>query len=374
MLVLIVFSSSTEQKAEAHAYSASYTKLDFTKASIEMTYALDELSVIELTNGDSNNNGILELEEFNAVKDQFLVLLKNDIKLEINKEAQNWTVESFTINREGDTAKAILKVAFPPTLASQTVSLTDNLYVKDKVTANYVDLVTINYGEKTSTSALSGNYRVWSMQMSDHIYDALRQDPQSQSNSNEDASGSEQISGWFSFFKLGMTHILEGYDHLLFLFSLLIARQTFKQYATMITAFTIAHSITLSLTVLGFINVPGWFVEPAIALSICYVAVENIVRKKVSYRWVLTFLFGLIHGMGFADILSEMDIPRSELATDLISFNLGIETIQVTLVAILLLPLVLLHRWKFSRRAVISGSAIAFILGAYWLVSRVFFN
>ena len=122
---------------------------------------------------------------------------------------------------------------------------------------------------------------------------------------------SDSTSGWFSFLKLGMNHILTGYDHLLFLLSLLIARQTFKQIATTITAFTIAHSITLTLTVLGMIDVPSSFVEPAIALSICYVALENIFRQKISYRWVITFVFGLIHGMGFADILKEMNIPKN---------------------------------------------------------------
>ncbi|MNN59260.1 hypothetical protein D3C81_1743640 [compost metagenome] len=158
---------------------------------------------------------------------------------------------------------------------------------------------------------------------------------------------------------------------MLFLFSLLIARQTFKQYAAMITAFTIAHSITLTLTVLGIVNISPRIVEPAIALSICFVAVDNMLRNEVSYRWVLTFLFGLIHGMGFADILKEMNLPKSQLAVDLISFNLGIETVQVILIAILLPLLGLLHRWRFSRRAVLAGSFLAFLLGAVWLVQRL---
>ncbi|NOU98731.1 HupE/UreJ family protein [Paenibacillus planticolens] len=181
------------------------------------------------------------------------------------------------------------------------------------------------------------------------------------------------MSGWYSFFNLGMEHILGGYDHLLFLFSLIIASQKFKQYASMITAFTIAHSITLTLTVLGIIHVPAWFVEPMIALSICFVAVDNVVRKQVNYRWVITFLFGLIHGMGFADLLVEMNLPKAQLATALISFNLGIETVQITIVGVLFPLLLLLHRWKFSKHAVYAGSIVAFVLGAIWLGERVFF-
>lgn len=181
------------------------------------------------------------------------------------------------------------------------------------------------------------------------------------------------MSEFVSFFRLGIGHILGGYDHLLFLFSLVIARQKFKQYASMITAFTIAHSITLSLTVLGIIHVPPQIVEPLIALSICFVAVDNIIRKQVSYRWVITFFFGLIHGMGFADLLVEMHLPTSQLATALISFNLGIETVQLTIVSVLLPLLMLLHRWKFSKQFVYASSTVAFVLGAIWLTQRVFF-
>lgn len=170
-----------------------------------------------------------------------------------------------------------------------------------------------------------------------------------------------------------MNHILSGYDHLLFLFSLVVARQTFKQYTGMITAFTIAHSITLSLTVLGIIDVSPRIVEPAIALSICFVAIDNIIRKQVSHRWVLTFFFGLIHGMGFADILKGMNLPKSQLAVDLLSFNLGIEVVQITLVGVALPLLMMMHKWKFSRNAVIAGSALAFVLGGIWLSQRVFF-
>lgn len=360
------------RQADAHAYSAGYTTLQFTKSGVEMTYTLDELSVIELTGADTNKNGVLEPEEFAAAEDSVKALLEQHIRLAVDREDQEATgAVSLTMERQENAAKAVLKANYPPVSASQSVSLTDRLYENDTVT-NYVNLVTIQYGSHKSTSALSGKYREWSMQMTADDYAGLPPDAQTSGRPHEDASASG--SGWYSFFVLGMDHILTGYDHLLFLFSLLIARQKFKQYAGMITAFTVAHSMTLTLTVLGVIDVPGSIVEPLIALSICFVAVDNVVRKQVSHRWVLTFLFGLIHGMGFADILKEMDIPRSALAADLISFNLGIEAVQVTLVAALLPLLMLLHRWRFSRRAIIAGSSLAFLLGGIWLVERVVLN
>lgn len=380
-LFAIVLSLPLIQHADAHAYSASYTTLDLTQSATDMTYALDELSVMELVGGDVNKNGMLEQEEFNAVKDQLISVLQQSITLKFNNQQQSWKVNSLVLDRQGDATKAILKVSFPPVASAQPISLTDQLYLNDAAT-NYVDLVAIHYGKQKSTSALSGKNRVWAMQMTDSEYAGLQQDKQLQSAAGTTSSGEEgtaedseeMSSGWLSFFKLGINHILSGYDHLLFLFSLLIARQTFRQHAAMITAFTLAHSITLTLTVLGWIDVSARFVEPAIAFSICYVAIDNVLRERINYRWLLTFLFGLIHGMGFADILKEMDIPRTELAVDLISFNVGIEVVQVTLVAILLPLLTLVHRWKYSKRAIFAGSTAAFAMGGIWLVQRLFFD
>ncbi|CAM4426598.1 hydrogenase/urease accessory protein HupE [Paenibacillus endophyticus] len=180
------------------------------------------------------------------------------------------------------------------------------------------------------------------------------------------------ISAFIAFFRLGMEHILTGYDHLLFLFSLLIARQTIKQYATVITAFTIAHCLTLTLTVLDIINVPSSFVEPAIALSICYVAIENMFRRDVKNRWMITFVFGLIHGMGFADLLKGMDLPKNALGFNIFSFNLGIEAAQIGILVVLLPLLFFAQKWKYSVRVVNICSAIACVLGGVWLTERIF--
>ncbi|QAY66566.1 HupE/UreJ family protein [Paenibacillus protaetiae] len=396
-LIVVFFTvQAFSWKADAHAYSAGYTTLDLTRSSTEMTYSLDELSVIELVGGDANSNGMLEQEEFDAIKEPLTALLQQNIALKIGGAVTPWTkVISCVLDRQGDATKVILKASYPPVGSGQPIAMTDQLYKQSKTSSNYVDLLTINYGKQKSTAALSGDNRLWAMQMTENEYADLPSDASGLSSENKQpantgadgqkntadqpvtASGAgesegDSTSGWFSFFELGIHHILGGYDHLLFLFSLLIARQSFKQYAAMITAFTVAHSITLTLTVLGIINVSPRLVEPAIALSICYVAIDNLVRREVSYRWVLTFLFGLIHGMGFADLLKAMDLPKTELAGDLISFNLGIEAVQILLVAVLLPVLYLLHKWQYARRAVMTGSAAALALGAVWLAERVF--
>jgi len=374
---ILLFSSI--QTASAHAYSASYTTLNLLKSQTTMTFALDEVSVMELTGGDVNGNGMLDQNEYSTIKNKIISILKDRLILKINGAPQQWTkILETDLNREGDATKFHLKVEYPAIQPSQSISYSDSLYLNDKTTATYVDLLKINYGNQNSTSALSEKSRTWSMILSDNDYASLnttensKQPVQKYQPSNQATeTHSDSTSGWLSFLKLGMNHILTGYDHLLFLLSLLIARQKFKQIATTITAFTIAHSITLTLTVLGIIDVPSKIVEPAIALSICYVSLENIFRQKVSYRWVITFLFGLIHGMGFADILKAMNLPKSALAVDLTSFNIGIEIIQLSIIVLLLPLLTYLHRSKYSRKAIITISTIAFILGGIWLVQRI---
>ncbi|MBB6669110.1 HupE/UreJ family protein [Cohnella nanjingensis] len=377
--VLLPFNRS----ASAHAYSAAYNTLTLTKTQSVMTYALDELSAIELAGGDANGDHMLDADEFNAIKDKLADLIQQHIVFQVGGETRPWiSLERFDLVREGDASKVVLKAIYPQAAAFQSVSLRDDLYRNDPQT-NYVDLLTIQYGAQTSTSALSGKERLWVMQLTDADYASLPEDANpaagpvasaglDEPSADGSSTSSDALSGWLSFFKLGIHHILGGYDHLLFLFSLLIARQTFKQYAAMITAFTLAHSLTLTLTVLGVIDVSPRFVEPAIALSICYVALDNILRPNVSYRWVLTFAFGLIHGMGFADILKGMEIPRSQLVVDLTSFNLGIETVQLAIVGVLIPLLYWLHRYRHARRFVVAGSGAALLLGGAWLFERLF--
>ncbi|MEK0315185.1 HupE/UreJ family protein [Cohnella sp. 56] len=380
--------------AFAHAYSASYSTLTITQAELRLEYSIDELSVIEWAGGDANDDKMLDQTEFESVKEPFAEILKKHLVLKSGGARREWSqIESYTLQRKGDASSVILELIYPSLADDGTVSLTDTLYRDDKKT-NYVNLLKVKYGSSESTAALSGSDRTWSLRMTDEEYGALpanlsalaspgsADEPANVPSTSSDSGNTGQsagthasggaLSGWFSFFKLGMNHILGGYDHLLFLFSLVIARQSFKQYAAMVTAFTVAHSLTLTLTVLGWISVPGWIVEPLIALSICYVAVDNMIRPQVRYRWVLTFLFGLIHGMGFADILVAMHLPRASLGVDLVSFNLGIEAVQLGLIAICLPLLYALHRYKHARKIVYAASSLALLLGGLWLIERTF--
>jgi hydrogenase/urease accessory protein HupE len=190
------------------------------------------------------------------------------------------------------------------------------------------------------------------------------------------ATESHPTSTFIDFLKLGIEHILTGYDHLLFLFSLLVVTRSFWPAIKIITFFTIAHSITLALAGLNIVDIPSSIVEPLIAATIVYVGLENILRKdKVTtkQRCILTFFFGLIHGFGFAGVLREMGISSIEtgILVPLFSFNLGVETGQIA-VASIVLPLIWwLHKIeKFDRYLVPIGSVLTCLAGGYWLLER----
>jgi hydrogenase/urease accessory protein HupE len=171
---------------------------------------------------------------------------------------------------------------------------------------------------------------------------------------------------------LGIEHILTGYDHIAFLLALIVIGLSFKEVLKIITAFTVAHSITLLLAALQIVSLNSRFVESAIALSICYVAVENLLRKKVNYRWVITFLFGLIHGFGFASALQELIVGQSNLLISVLCFNMGVEIGQLMIVSFML-PVLYLLRKKLNPRMITAGASLAvFILGFTWLIERVF--
>lgn len=177
------------------------------------------------------------------------------------------------------------------------------------------------------------------------------------------------------FFLLGVQHILTGYDHLLFLAGILIVCSGFGAAARIITCFTIAHSITLGLATFNIVAIPSRIVEPMIAASIVYVGVENLwSRGRLRWREVLTFAFGLVHGLGFASVLREMGIGTSNagVAVPLFSFNFGVEAGQL-LVAACVLPIA----WKLKtseRIPRIAVPAFSFIIasaGAYWFFERI---
>lgn len=183
----------------------------------------------------------------------------------------------------------------------------------------------------------------------------------------------ESTSMFKDFFVLGIEHILTGYDHLLFLFALLIVTHRFWAAFGIITFFTIAHSITLAIAGMNLITIPSTIVEPLIAASIVYVGVENLIRKEPKGRKYLTFAFGLIHGFGFAAVLQEMNITSIEtgILVPLFSFNLGVETGQLIVTSIALPIIWWLHTKPLIEKYFVSVcSVVVCFAGGFWLIER----
>ncbi|WP_439401405.1 HupE/UreJ family protein [Bradyrhizobium sp. DASA03068] len=178
----------------------------------------------------------------------------------------------------------------------------------------------------------------------------------------------------------GVEHIFLGYDHVAFLVAIVLWARRLLPVVKIVTAFTIAHSLTLSLAALNVLVIPSRIVEPAIAASIVFVAVENFFSRDVDRRWRVAFLFGLIHGFGFAGALREIGLSPDAIVPALAAFNVGVEIGQIAIVALLLPVLGVLDRVTAAgreqparaARLVYATSAMIGVLGGYWLLTRVF--
>ncbi|NOT32016.1 MAG: HupE/UreJ family protein [Planctomycetes bacterium] len=184
------------------------------------------------------------------------------------------------------------------------------------------------------------------------------------------------------FFRLGIEHILHGYDHQAFLLALLVAARRVRSLVGVVTAFTLAHSLSLALAALGVVHVPSRFVELAIALSIAYVACDNLLRRAARDPWLEAFAFGLLHGLGFAGFLADALAGEPLIVTALFGFNLGVEAGQLVLVLVCVLLFALLFRRRHLAEEATpapglvppvvraSLSVLVALAGFYWFFER----
>jgi len=198
------------------------------------------------------------------------------------------------------------------------------------------------------------------------------------------------VSGWsqlVQFFVQGVWHIWIGFDHILFLLALLLPlvlvreqghwrpvkrfSHALREVLWVVTAFTVAHSVTLSLAALGLVELPSRLVESAIAVSVVVAALNNLVPLFNHRLWVVAFGFGLIHGFGFASVLADLGLPQGALVRSLVGFNVGVEAGQLAIVAVFLPLAYALRRTAFYQRGVLlCGSVLTLVLALVWLAER----
>ena len=178
------------------------------------------------------------------------------------------------------------------------------------------------------------------------------------------------------YFALGFTHILpKGLDHILFVLGIFLLSVRWRSVLLQVSTFTLAHSITLGLTMYGVISLQARVVEPLIALSIAYVAIENLLTSELKpWRLALVFSFGLLHGMGFAGVLRDLGLPRSEFLTALLTFNVGVEAGQLAVIALASLAVAYWRRnqLRYRRLVIQPASLVIALTGIYWTLQRAF--
>lgn len=197
--------------------------------------------------------------------------------------------------------------------------------------------------------------------------------------SDEIAIGVADADSWsqkfYEYAEIGFTHILpKGLDHILFVLGLFLLNANWRPLLWQVTAFTIAHSVTLALGLYGVVEISPSIVEPLIALSIVYVAVENIFTDRLhAWRPVIVFAFGLLHGLGFAGILTEIGLTPADFVLGLVAFNVGVELGQLAVIALAFLAVGLYIKKPWYRQAIaIPASAAIAAIGAWWFVERTF--
>lgn len=283
-------------------------------------------------------------------------LYKKGLKLSIGEQSVNWLYDRIEVPDIADTRLArksmIYFHASLPAHADNAVWSSDPAY--GDMVVNFIN----HAGEKASHWLVDGQPApVFKIQQ------AMQQ------------------RAWLSVFKdytaLGFLHILPlGTDHILFVLGLFLLSRKTAPLLWQVTAFTVAHSITLALSVYGVISLSAAIIEPMIALSIAYVGIENLLTQQLKpWRVLVVFLFGLLHGMGFAEVLFELGLPESEFVTALIAFNLGVEAGQLSVVLLALAAVFWLRSQHqlYRRLVVIPGSLIITLMGLYWVWQRVAF-
>ncbi len=395
LAAILIFAGAFLNRVQAHQPDTSYARIKITRDSLECRFTYDLFTLVRMVPGlDANLDREISDVELAAKTADVFDFIGKQVQLEINGSTADFgqfqpvefplDVGNFIPEQDYHAATSLVHFVFRRSLDKAPSDVWVQFNFFQDIGEGHTVLGVVEY-EGNEYDVLFRSYEP------DFLFDTgyvaeLANAPLSTTNdldrlgpstptsdkpstrSNTDSLFWRQL---VSFFRLGVEHIFIGIDHILFLLSLLVVCK-FKELIKIVTAFTVAHTITLILATLEVVQVPGRLVETAIAATIVYVAVENFWIQDTSQRWKLTFVFGLIHGFGFAGVLRELGLPTIGLVRSLIAFNVGVEAGQLVIVIVLFPAIVGLTNWKYGSivRKMISG-AIA-LCGLGWLMDRAF--
>jgi hypothetical protein len=349
--------------AAAHKSSDSYLNLRLNEHEIigQWDVALRDLDhAIGL---DSNNDGTITWGELRNLQGPVASYLLSRLRVSSDGKACTTRAIEHLVDDHSDGAYEVLKFVADCDRPPQNLEIGYDLFFD--LDPQHRGLLRFEANGQTHTAVFSPSQKAWRLE----------------------AGSVSWIRTFLDYFNEGVWHIWTGFDHILFLCALLLPAvlsqragqwtgvaefgEAFRNVLKIVTAFTLAHSITLSLAVLGFISLPSRLVESAIALSVIAAALNNL-RPVVQDRlWAVAFGFGLLHGLGFANVLTELGLPSGALAVALVSFNLGVETGQLVIVSVFL-PVAYLcrHWWLYPRFVLGAGSCGIVAVASVWLIER----
>src|SRR5215831_10182147 len=349
--LLLVLAPLAATSAFAHdpGLSAAEVRLDGNKAVARLTFARDDIATIAPM--DADRDGRITQPEFEAVEGSLKSLARESFALSVAGEEASPATVAVGL----DESRAVhfdLEFLLPP---------------GSKLTLRSLLIDKLPRGHRQFLALRDAKGNTLGQRMLDAANNSFECDLAALSISRT------RPHTFWGFLPLGVEHILLGFDHLAFLFALLIAGGTLREAAKIITSFTVAHSITLALATLEVVAIPAGVVEPLIAASIIYVGLENVWRREIKRRWMLTFAFGLVHGFGFASALKDLGVGAGVKAVaPLLSFNLGVEIGQIAVAAIVLPLIWKLRQWpRFVISYVPACSILVALAGGYWLWNRL---
>ena len=351
--------------AQAHKASDSYLTLNVQESRVDGQWDI-ALRDLEMAVGlDANDDAAITWDEVRARHDAIAAYALARLRLVSDGAVCPLRVSEHLIDSHTDGAYAVLRLQAACPAPVTTLTVDYNLLFD--IDPQHKGLLKLTHGASTSTAIFAPDARSQALRVA--------------------APG--RWRQFIDYVRHGVWHIWIGFDHILFLVSLLLpavlvrrdgqwqARDTLRASAIdvlkIVTAFTLAHSLTLSLAVLGALSLPSRLVESTIAASVVLAALNNLWPVVHRWRALVAFAFGLIHGFGFASVLADLGLPQDALVLSLVGFNVGVELGQLAIVALFLPLAYLLRRGVFYRRVVLTGgSALIALLALVWLTERAF--
>jgi len=347
----------------AHATAAGYSDIKVESNALQYHLSFPESDLIKILPVDKDGDGKLSDEELSDSADEIAGVVDDNLIVTGDGKLASGTITAAKHEKRASLDMIGIDVAYSFPSSVGTFLVQYNFFWYSGIDPNHSNFATIDVGGQTIQQVLgSQNYII-------QIHG-----PSAASKSNKDHGNDHASSGWaetlWNYTVMGMKHIWSGLDHMLFVVGLLLAsNRNTRHIIALISAFTVGHCITLVLSSLEIAYLSPKIVEPLIALSILYIAVENIWRKQESRRIVVTLLFGLVHGFGFAEVLRGT--LSGNMALPLFSFNLGVEIGQLVVVAICIPLLSAISRIPTKIQWTHFASGIIGCFGLYWFFERI---